>query len=408
LPVTRTAWADAVIANPPYLRETGNREIFRALRSWNGGAHAPLYRKDTDLHVFFWDIAMRWLRPGGVLAFLTPAYFLDAEAAEPLRQRLLRDGEVLALGRAGSTAIFPDAGVEAAITVWRKASGSPGAVHRRATLIDLDGAPRGEVLLPESGPWWLDTDPALDALTESAVRLRDLFRIIEGVSTGANTLRDRDVPLVSGGRPGEGIFVLDAQEAAALRHDPVASQLLRPRLRATDGPPQWILLLRDGALPRMDRGEPPATPIEEHVSRFRAVLERRAEIARNPSRSWYAVAWPRPELDAANLIVTPKWSRGPAFRPAPQDAVPMTDFRVLVPRTPEVAAAAPEILEWLLGDTIGPWYRARLKQKGRMTEFYGAALGDVPIPEAIVPGFVCPAESAPLSPVQGALFGGGN
>ena len=55
----RSGWADAVIANPPYLRETGHRDLFRALRSWHAGALAGLYRKDADLHHVFWDLKTR-------------------------------------------------------------------------------------------------------------------------------------------------------------------------------------------------------------------------------------------------------------------------------------------------------------------------------------------------------------
>ena len=373
-----TGWADIVIANPPYLRETGNAPLFRALRAWNDNAFAPLYRKDADLHHFFWDIALRWLRPGGVLAFLTPAYFLESESAAPLRQRLARDGEILGIYRAQDVHIFA-AGVEAAVTLLRK--GPRDDVPRTTHRLSADLVPRGPAIpLPADGsPWWLDQAPELLDLGRLPLRLSDLYRVREGVSTGANKLRSKDVTLIPGAQIGDGILVLSPEEATALACSRT-KQFLRIR-HSTNGRHQsYILRLFDGDLPNLDAGHPPTTKLEHHLSRFRPILEKRAEIQRNPSRSWYALAWPRPELGAPGALVTPKWSKAPAFAPMTDDRLPMTDFRVLVPRTPEVAANRDRILAWLLSPTIAPWYAHRLKKKGAMTEWYGNPLDDIPVP----------------------------
>lgn len=378
-PLLDTGWADVVLANPPYLRETGNAELMRAIRAWNSGALAPLYRKDTDLHVFFWEVAMRWLRPGGVLAFLTPAYWLDSEACAPLRDALLDAGRVLAIWRARDAAAFPGVGVEAAITLWRK-----GAEAGTTDILDDDFAPARSLTLARDSPWWLTHTHELESLGRARRRLGELYRIVEGVSTGANRLRERDAHRVPDGRVGEGIFVLSSDEADRLRGSPEAAEMLRRRRSALPGAAEeWVLLVRDRALPTLDFGAAPTTPIERHLTRFRSILSDRAEIRRNPKRSWYAVAWPRPELDEPGCIVTPKWSIEPAFDALRPGETPMTDLRVLVPISAEVAAARDDVLRWLRGPELLPWYRHRLKHKGPMTEWYGRPLADIPLPDVL-------------------------
>ena len=147
------------------------------------------------------------------------------------------------------------------------------------------------------------------------------------------------------------------------------------------GADEWLLLVRDGDLPRLDAEDPdPGSALERHLYRFRRVLAARAEVARNPRRSWYAVAWPRPNAAGGPRLATPKWAKGPSFVVPESNAVPMTDFRVLTPKTDEVAARVHDYARWLNADNMRPWYAARLKRKGELLEFYGDALLRVPIP----------------------------
>ncbi len=373
---------DLAIGNPPYLRETGNRDVFRALRTWADGALAATYRKDCDLHHFFWEAAARQLRPGGILIFLTPAYFLESEAAAPLRHRLASGGFVEAVWRAGSASVFREAGVEAAVTVWRKA----GRGHPEGTaLLDAELRPTGRRvrLAGDGSPWWLDSALEIDALAELPRRLGELFEIREGVSTGANRLHARDAHLVPGANAGDGIFVLSAAEVDRLDADPAElRRFVRPRWGGARGD-ESILLVRDGDLERLDRDEPARTAVERHLERFRPVLGRRAEIARNPSRSWYAVAWPRAGSAPVGTLVTPKWARQPEFSVLPRGAVPMTDHRLLVPRADSVARAAFAVRDWLRSERLRPWLERRMKRKGEMIEWYGRRLAEIPVPATL-------------------------
>lgn len=372
----RGDWADVVVANPPYLRETGNRAVFTALRAWNHGALSGLYRKDCDLHHFFWDVAMRWLRPGGVLVFLTPAYFLESQAAAPLRDALLSRGHVMGVWRSREDGVFPRVAVEAAVTVWRKGH-SCGPCSVLGAELTLDGTK--SVRLHPGQPWWFSESEALASLEGIDVRLQDWFRVSEGVSTGANRLRRADANKVRGGVAGEGILVLSQEEADTLRSSPEFDRLVFRRLRAEGLPPQWVLRVRDGDFSRLDKVAEPQTPIEHHLLRFRPILESRAEIRRNPARSWYAAAWPRADVSIPGAIVTPKWAKRASFRAMEAASVPMTDYRILIPKSEQAAAESRRVVEWLNSAEMIPWFESRMKRKGKMIEFYGECLNQVPL-----------------------------
>ena len=76
-----------VVANPPYQRELDARETFAGVRRGRLGVHA---RSKGDLWLFFSHLALDLLRPGGVQAFVVPAYWLKAAGAGPrhLRERI--------------------------------------------------------------------------------------------------------------------------------------------------------------------------------------------------------------------------------------------------------------------------------------------------------------------------------
>jgi hypothetical protein len=77
---------DYVIANPPYVAITAlseqERELYRRTYSTAKGRF--------DLYLLFFEQAMRLLKPGGRLVFITPEKFLYVETAEPLRALLAR------------------------------------------------------------------------------------------------------------------------------------------------------------------------------------------------------------------------------------------------------------------------------------------------------------------------------
>ncbi|WP_291184879.1 N-6 DNA methylase [Dokdonella sp.] len=166
---------DVVLGNPPYGRVAlSPLQRDRYQRSLYG--HANLYG-------VFTDVALRWARPGGLIAYLTPTSFLAGQYYSALRALLAKEAPPVAVdfvhARKG---IFEDVLQETMIAVYRRAA-EQGRVQihyltmeseRQASVIR-----NGTVGIPTdaAAPWLAPRQPEHSALihkTESMpARLAD-------------------------------------------------------------------------------------------------------------------------------------------------------------------------------------------------------------------------------------------
>ncbi len=160
---------DLVVGNPPYGRVTltaAQRARFQ--RSLYG--HANLYGVFTDL-------AVRWAKPGGVIAYLTPTSVLGGHYYSALRELLAKEAPPAAIdfvhARSG---VFEDVLQETLLAIYRKgAKPSRAQVHyvhvtdeREARVVK-----NGTIGLPSpaSAPWLAPRDPEHSVLIAAAERM---------------------------------------------------------------------------------------------------------------------------------------------------------------------------------------------------------------------------------------------
>jgi len=74
---------DVVIANPPYIGEKGNKEIFRETKR---GPLKRYYLRKMDIFYFFFHLSLNIARIGGEITFITTNYYITADGAKKLRQ----------------------------------------------------------------------------------------------------------------------------------------------------------------------------------------------------------------------------------------------------------------------------------------------------------------------------------
>lgn len=174
---------DLVIGNPPYGRVTlSAAQRARYARSLYG--HANLYG-------VFTDVALRWTRPGGVIAYLTPTSVLGGQYYTALRQLLAAEAPPVAIdfvhARRG---VFEDVLQETLLALYRK-GGKRDRFQVHYLNVDNEREARltknGKVGLPEDAgaPWLAPREPGhvglIKAAEGMAARLSDWGY---GVSTG--------------------------------------------------------------------------------------------------------------------------------------------------------------------------------------------------------------------------------
>jgi len=264
---------DAVIGNPPYVRQEylgAHKPLLRRFASYDGVA---------DLYVYFLELVHRLARSGGRYCLITPNKWLTAAYARPLRTHLAAQHSVEGIVDLARSALFGAADAFPCV-VWGTVGGARDTPIRAARLpagapVDLLGVgaphPRGRW---RADPWHIDApaDRALiDRLEARWPALREVVtgRPARGVVTGRNRA-----------------FVIDrATRERLLAAEPAAAAVIRPFLKGRDvrswlpaEPERWILLVGHGA----SLDELPA--VLAHLAPFRAALE--------PRPPGWAGAWP--------------------------------------------------------------------------------------------------------------------
>ncbi|WP_333824382.1 HsdM family class I SAM-dependent methyltransferase [Pinisolibacter sp.] len=166
---------DLVVGNPPYGRVT--------LTGEQRGRYARSLYGHANLYGVFTDIALRWAKPGGLVAYLTPASFLAGQYYASLRALLAREAPPIAMdfvhARRG---VFEDVLQETMLAVYR-VGGDLRRVQIHYLHVDSEREARvtrnGMVGLPAGpySPWLAPREPAhghLIARAETmAARLAD-------------------------------------------------------------------------------------------------------------------------------------------------------------------------------------------------------------------------------------------
>ncbi|MYK27898.1 MAG: N-6 DNA methylase [Gammaproteobacteria bacterium] len=264
---------DLVVGNPPYGRITLSPPLRRKFKRSLFG-HANLYGVFTDL-------ALRFTRAGGVIAYVTPTSFLAGEYFKALRGLLGREAPPASIGFVSKRkGVFADVLQETLLATYQRGGdSSAGTAHFISSgdngSIEVGAA--GSFSLPESPdqPWLMPRTEAHGALLSrvgaSPYRLADYGY---KVSTGPLVWNRHKTSLQE--QPGDGRYPLVWAEsvrsdgrfefrAAKRNHKPYFQPTPNERWVVTDFP--CVLLQRTTAREQCRRliaAELPSSFLEEH------------------------------------------------------------------------------------------------------------------------------------------------
>jgi hypothetical protein len=357
---------DVVVGNPPYVAEANNKPLFdrlRAIDAWKG-----VYRGKTDYLYYFLWVAAEKLAPGGRLCVITPAGWMNAGAADFLREKLAAELRLDELFLFGSYRLFaadqgpaPTPTVESAILVATKAPAPEGHAVRVVALEDESewedrdrllaelakraggkaGRAKGihvhdvpQVALRPEHPWpvkFAAEDLAtrvvahlqaqLDDSSAPAEPLAVAWKVFLGIQTGADAysrkIETRLPPEVkeqiarAGGVRGDPIYALppgveDGEPWLSASECLVRSPEPEAVLYGAVDDRTYVNLVW------LTRATPPSQAVLDAVGRWRPLLQNRAEFRRNTRRAWWETCWPRDPVDLASpkVIALHRTDRG--------------------------------------------------------------------------------------------------
>ena len=407
---------DVVIGNPPYIGESGRKELFRKTKEGN---LEKFYLGKMDYFYFFFHLALNIVRPYGDVAFITTNYFRTATGARKLRADLKQRAMIRRLIDFNELHFFESAlGQHNMITMLRKDVGND-IVH--TCITDRNGFVNPQVLTrilcaeDEDTQYYevaqeelydgsenyirlnrncviagvrkLTINTILDKVASQGVGLGQITNINQGVGSGCDYVsprNERRLPANSEAKHGDGIFVLNLDNPRDRRA--VASftnsekQLLREFYKNSDicrfvcGTKTTKRLLYIGR----ELDDLSAFPnVVEHLNRFGAILAERREVKNGVIRL-FQLQWPRTEtIFTGEKIVVPYRSIENAFAYNKAEWFCGSDCYVITQKETDYSLVF--LLALLNSRLYYQWLFHRGKRKGGMLEMFQVPLSEVPI-----------------------------
>jgi len=372
---------DAVIGNPPYVRQEGlgdDKPFFEV-------AHAPVYSGVADLYVYFYHRGLSVCRKGGYFGMITSNKFLRAGYGKSLRS-FLQNQTVLDLIDFGDLPIFPEATAYPMVFIAKRDPPLDRHAVRAYAVEDMAEAARIDEALQAQGPtlpqsslreegWTLDRPEVLRLmakLREKGVPLGEYVngRFYRGILTGLN----------------EAFVIDEATRKRLIQEDPKSKEIIKPWLRGRDikkWRAEWDGLYLIAIASSANRDWPwsgkknseaifsktyPA--IYDHFLQHKEALVRRDDQGTYwwelRSCAYYA-EFEKPKIVWGNLATSPKFAMEPKpyYISAPANLIPSDDLYLL----------------GLLNSSICSWLVSYLAavRGGDFLEFKPMYVGQLPI-----------------------------
>ena len=296
---------DAIAGNPPYVRQERLGTRRRALADRIGAAWGIRISSGLDLSVLALLHCLRFLAPGGRLAFVLPSTFLDTARAAPARAAILERFALRAVIESRADRWFTNAAVNTVIAVFAREE--PGAAtfrqigqrERTVPQARLAAAARWSPFLRAPDVWF----EVLERHPEAFVRPASVLKLAYGTKPGISAF----------------FAPRDPQELAD-----VEARCLRPFLRTLRGVEGYVVRSTDVG----DRlfVVPPGAPPPGAAAWIAANAERRTRTGvpfpDAPSIRNHRPWWRLPDPASGTVLV-------PQFRAARHHVIDNPD-RVLV------------------------------------------------------------------------------
>lgn len=174
---------DVIIGNPPYVAWKGLEKATMV----SAASIKARYTDKTNLYHLFIDRCIDLLKPQGELVFIVPKEWLFTSSAQPLREKIMKEGALTHLVDCGEEKLFDDADVPA-LLIFRFVKGadsSTGTMFAASLTAAYQGTWDQRYLYNRNGRLLLLSKTLGDTISEWGV-LRDSYRVRVGIVTGAD------------------------------------------------------------------------------------------------------------------------------------------------------------------------------------------------------------------------------
>ena len=409
---------DIAIGNPPYVGESGHKEIFREIANTEFGK--KYYQGKMDFFYFFFHKGLDIINNSGELALITTNYFPTATGAKRLRSDIKRRTYIRKLINFNEVRVFESAlGQHNMITMLTKnktvqipcistlCTESLTANAEKIKHILLGNDEKTIVVSVEQDNIYDGSDnyirqngvvaqfddsigSILNKMATSVKHLSDLCVVNQGVVSGCDYVSNRNISDLDTKHNDiqmkDGIFVLDLtnprdRERYESFTEDEKCRFCKPFYKNSEisryhcNTKNTKVLLYIGKETTSLKDYP---NIERHLERFMPVLQRRRE-AQNGKIKAFQLQWARTKnIFERNKIVVPYRTKENTFAYNTGDWFCRSDAYVITPKKKETDLFT--ILGVLNSKLTYIWLYNRGKRKGEMLELFQVPLSEIPFP----------------------------
>ena len=416
---------DVIIANPPYIREKDNKEIFRAVQN---GLLKKFHKGQMNYFYFFFHLALDITHKYSAITFITTNYYITATAAIKLRQDIKERSIIKKLVNFNKLKLFESAlGQNNIITILQKGSDiefptqiitnsskgifTPGKLQSILSGGDEEtiytDIPQKKLYEGDKNYIRISYSPKilqiLSRIEKQGFQLDNICNINQGLMTGANKVSKTLIGKYKiQADIGEGIFVLSNAEALSMTFSETEKNVIKPWFKNSNINRYYTSSQEESKVLYIDRSCYPKNipEIIKHLNKFKIVLKGRHDFQNN-SRGWYEINSPRMKtIFEGAKIVAPQMSKRNTFG---YNEIPWycaSDVYLIKQKNNQFSLKY--ILALLNSSLYYFWLYHKGKKKGESFELFSTPLAEIMIKK------VTKEEQAPLIALADKILAEGN
>lgn len=291
---------DVVIGNPPYIKEFVNKKIFEELKRGSSKV-AKYYEGKMDYLYFFIELGIDLLKKGGYLSFITTNYWLQAEGAKKLREKILEETNLISVFDFNEFTVFEGTGQHNLVFVLQKKKNPNNEVKvsivkdkivSKSEVIESlkgkDGEEKiGKFISQPQKKFLQNKDfkiafvpDKIEKICEKVKSQQNYFLKKKDVATGIDVHQDTVINSHLAKLPnlklGDGIFVITDEELNKLRLSQKEKEIVKPcyttdnlgRYFANKDNKKWIIYTTTETIKKIND----FPKIKEHLDKFKDII----------------------------------------------------------------------------------------------------------------------------------------
>jgi hypothetical protein len=217
---------DIVIANPPYLKERDNKEIFEIVNQSSFGM--KYHQGKMDFWYYFLHKAIDIAKNNGIISYITSRYWLNSSGAKKLIRRVKEELCFIQFIDIGKLKVFDEVAGQHMVAVYQKTKDKPEFVYKRIIndLSDISESKDTENLqistLSKKDVFSKNDEIILEKFSfdhSNTISLGQITDISQGVVEATDKISYKQLKKInkSNYTVGQGVFVLTQKEVDSLK-----------------------------------------------------------------------------------------------------------------------------------------------------------------------------------------------